>query len=114
MACYEPDIKFNIFSTQSYFLTLTSEGDFIMNTNGVSFNLNNNDCIKISLTSADLPMTYSTHLVDVTSDDLALITCATDAGNVNLPQTQNGCFNGTIGWSIAVSSWCSGLRVKAT
>ena len=87
-AYYEAAIKFNLFSPQSYFLTLKSEGDFIMNKNGVFFNFNENDCIKISFTVANLPIAYSTHPVGVTSGDMALITCATNARNVNLPQNE--------------------------
>ena len=81
MAYYAPEIKFNLFSLQSYFMTQTSEVDFITNKNGVFFNLNNNDCIKISSTLENLPMAYST-------PQLPLITCTTDARNVknHLPQ----------------------------
>ena len=63
-----------------------AEGEFIMSKNGIFFELNKNDCVQIALNAANLPVALATNTADVVSDDMALITCATDARNVNLPQ----------------------------
>ena len=57
-----------------------------MSKNGIFFELNKNDCVQITLNAANLPVALATHTGDVASEDMALITCATDARNVNLPQ----------------------------
>ena len=86
MAYYEPAIKFNMPPPQSNLMQLRFECKFVMNKNGISFELNKNDCVQIALNAANLPVALATNTADVVSDDLALITCATDVQNVNLPQ----------------------------
>ena len=63
-----------------------SEGKFMMSKNGNFFELNKNDCVQITLNAANLPIALATNTADVVSDGMALITCATDARNVNFPQ----------------------------
>ena len=86
MGYYAPEMKFRLFSPQSYFVMQQKDGIFVMDKEGVSFELNNDDRIKIVLNAANLPVTLATNNVDVVSDNLALFTCATDAQNVRLPQ----------------------------
>ena len=57
-----------------------------MNKNGVSFELNKNYFVLIALNAANFPVALATNTADVIIDDLALIKCATDAQNVNLPK----------------------------
>ena len=86
MAYYAPEMKFNLFSPQSYFMKENGEGEFKMNKNGIYFYLNSKESFKISLTSANLPVSFVTHPDNPASENSALFTCATDARNVNLPQ----------------------------
>ena len=86
MAYYAPDLKFNLFSPQSYFLKDKRKGEFKMNSDGIYFYLNSNESFKISLTSANLPVSFVTHPENTSSEASALFTCATDARNINLPQ----------------------------
>ena len=67
-------------------MQLQPEGKFVMSKNGISFELNKNDCVQIALNAANLPVALATNTAYVVSDDLTLITCATDAQDVNLPQ----------------------------
>ncbi len=96
MAYYEPAVKFKLFSPQSYLMQAKSEGKFIMSKNGIFFELNKNDCVHITLNAANLPVALATHTADVVTENAALITCATDARNVNCRRTPRDCFNGTI------------------
>ena len=82
---YAPDMKFNLFSPQSYLLKENGKDEYIVNQDGISFALNSNDLFKISLSSANLPVCYVSH-ADTISENQALFTCATDARNINLPQ----------------------------
>ena len=87
MAYYAPEMKFNLFSPQSYFMKENGEGEFKMNRNGIYFYVNSKESFKISLTSANLPVSFVTHPENpATSENSAFFTCATDARNVNLPQ----------------------------
>ena len=56
-----------------------------MDKDGVVFELSPTDRVKIVLNAANLPVALATSNVEVASDNLALLTCATDARNVQLP-----------------------------
>ena len=71
MAYYTPDMKFNLFSPQSYFMKENGEGEFKMNRNGIYFYLNSKESFKISLTSANLPVSFVTHLDNTASENSA-------------------------------------------
>ena len=77
-------MKFCLFSPQSYFMKQQLDRQFVMNKAGVYFELNEHDCIKIALNSANLPIALATNAVDITCDNLALYSCATDSSNVKL------------------------------
>ena len=85
MAYYPPVMKFHLFSPQSYFLKQQVDRQFVMNKMGVYFELNEKDCIKIALNAANLPVAIALNTVDVTSENLALYSYATDATNISLP-----------------------------
>ncbi len=86
MAYYAPSMKFRLFSPQSYFVKQQLDGQFVMNKNGVYFELNDKERIKIELNAANLPVALATNTDDVSSENLALYSCATDATNTNLPE----------------------------
>ena len=86
MGYYAPEMKFRLFSPQSYFVAQQKEGKFVMDKDGVVFELSPTDRVKIVLNAANLPVALATSNVEVASDNLALLTCATDARNVQLPQ----------------------------
>ena len=71
MAYYAPEMKFNLFSPQSYFMKENGEGEFKMNRNGIYFYLNSKESFKISLTSANLPVSFVTHLDNTASENSA-------------------------------------------
>ena len=85
MGYYAPEMKFRLFSPQSYFVAQQKEGKFVMDKDGVVFELSPTDRVKIVLNAANLPVALATSNVEVASDKLALLTCATDARNVQLP-----------------------------
>ena len=78
-------MKFRLFSPQSYFVKQQLDGQLVMNKTGVYFELNKNDRNKIAFNSANLLIALATDTADVTSEHLALYSCATDASNINLP-----------------------------
>ena len=88
MAYYTPDIKFNLFSPQSFLLKEKGKGEFKINEDGISFALNSHDSLRISLSSANLPVAYVSHAnaLGENQENQALFTCATDSRNINLPQ----------------------------
>ena len=85
MAYYAPGMKFCLFSPQSYFVKQELDGQFVMNKMGLYFELNDKDCITIALNVANLPVALASNTADITSENLALYSCATDATNTNLP-----------------------------
>ena len=85
MGYYAPGKKFRLFSPQSYLVKQQLDGQFVMNKMGVYFELNDKDHIKIALNAANSPVALACNTADITSENLALYSCATEATNTNLP-----------------------------
>ena len=100
---YAPDMKFNLFSPQSYLLKENGKGEFKINSDAISFVLNSNDSFKISLSSPNLPVSYVSHAdaLSEKQENQALFTCATDARNINYLRNRDACCSSTIGLGIA-------------
>ena len=89
-------MTFRLLSPQSYFVKQKLDGQFVMNKKGVCFELNGKERVKIALNAANLPVALASNTDDVTSKNLALYSCVTDATNTK------GCCNDIIDWGTAI------------
>eukprot|EP00816_Leptocylindrus_hargravesii_P003943 CAMPEP_0196825070 /NCGR_PEP_ID=MMETSP1362-20130617/92843_1 /TAXON_ID=163516 /ORGANISM="Leptocylindrus danicus, Strain CCMP1856" /LENGTH=456 /DNA_ID=CAMNT_0042205443 /DNA_START=1757 /DNA_END=3127 /DNA_ORIENTATION=+ len=86
-AYYVPDIKFRLFSPQSYFQTSGDNGEFKMNKNGTFF-IMKDECIKLTFNAANLPVANILITEDNGNEDnLDSLLCGSDE-NINLTRTQ--------------------------
>ena len=87
-AYYVPDIKFRLFSPQTYFQTTGDNGEFKMNKNGTFF-IMKDECIKLTFNAANLPVAniIITEEDNGNDDNLDSLLCGLDE-NINLTRTQ--------------------------
>ena len=114
MAYYAPGMKFRLFLPQLYFVKQQLDGQFVMNKMSVYFELNDKYRIKIALNAVNLSVALASNTADVTSENLALYSCATDATNTNLPAKAKRLLQSIIGWDTAIFGLRDGWFDKDT